>query len=184
MVHHGDTGLAGVWAARARPGDEICLAGPGGGYAPDPEAERHLLVGDESALPAIAAALEHLAADAVADVFVELAGPEEDYPLDTAATAHITRLYRGGSPVGEPLVRAVEEYGLPAGDVQAFVHGEAGFVRRVRRLLTEWGLPRARLSASGYWRVGLDEDGWQEAKRRDREAERGGERSTAPGRGR
>src|SRR2546429_3762223 len=64
FVYHGDEGLAGPWAAAARPGDTLSLAGPGGAYAPDPAADWHLLVGDESALPAIGAALEAMPAGA------------------------------------------------------------------------------------------------------------------------
>src|SRR5690606_20061873 len=71
FAHHGPAGLAGPWAASAEPGDVLWFAGPGGAYAPDPEAPWHLLAGDESALPAIAAALERLPADAVAHASVE-----------------------------------------------------------------------------------------------------------------
>src|SRR4029453_17687285 len=53
FVHQGDEGLAGPWAAAARPGDRIQLFGPGGAYTPDPAAPWHLLVGDPSVLPAI-----------------------------------------------------------------------------------------------------------------------------------
>src|SRR4051795_4555941 len=74
FVHHGDEGLAGPWAAAARPGDRIQLLGPGGGYAPNPTADWHLLAGDESALPAIGAALERLPAGARALVFAEVDG--------------------------------------------------------------------------------------------------------------
>jgi len=50
--------------------------------------------------------------------------------------------------------------------VQAFVHGEAGFVKELRRLLlVDRGVPRARVSISGYWRLGHDEDRWQATKR-------------------
>jgi hypothetical protein len=50
--------------------------------------------------------------------------------------------------------------------VHAFVHGEAGFVRDLRRLLfVERGVPRAGQSISGYWRTGHDEDRWQATKR-------------------
>ncbi len=52
FVHHGDSGLAGPWAANARPGDEIFFNGPGGAYAPRADAGWHLLAGDESAIPA------------------------------------------------------------------------------------------------------------------------------------
>ncbi len=62
FVHHGDEGVAGPWAAAARPGDTIGLFGPGGGYAPNPAADRHLLAGDTSALPAISAACAACAA--------------------------------------------------------------------------------------------------------------------------
>lgn len=61
FVVHGDEGLAGPWAARAQPGDQVTFLGPGGGYVPEASADWHLLVGDESALPAIAAALEQIA---------------------------------------------------------------------------------------------------------------------------
>ncbi|MFF0266144.1 siderophore-interacting protein [Kribbella sp. NPDC004536] len=61
FVYHGDEGVAGPWAASAQPGDVLWFNGPGGGYTPDPEADWHLLVGDESALPAIGAAVESLA---------------------------------------------------------------------------------------------------------------------------
>src|SRR3712207_7785498 len=53
FVVHGDAGIAGPWATQVQPGDLVRFMGPGGGYAPDPDADWHLLVGDESALPAI-----------------------------------------------------------------------------------------------------------------------------------
>ncbi len=54
---------------------------------------------------------------------------------------------------------------LPEGDVQVFVHGEAGAVRELRRFVrTGLGVPRERLSVSGYWRVGRTEDRWQAEK--------------------
>src|SRR5919198_2097459 len=39
FVYHGDEGFAGPWAASARPGDVLRLLGPGGAYAPDPDAD-------------------------------------------------------------------------------------------------------------------------------------------------
>jgi NADPH-dependent ferric siderophore reductase len=63
FVHHGDDGIAGPWSARAQPGDELLMLGPGGAYSPNPDADWHLFVADESALPAVAAALEVLRAE-------------------------------------------------------------------------------------------------------------------------
>ncbi|MCA6092802.1 siderophore-interacting protein [Streptomyces sp. SCA3-4] len=166
FVHHGDEGLAGPWAAGARPGEEILFLGPGGAYAPDPAADWHLLAGDESALPAIAASLEQMPEGAVVHAFVEVADADEEQKLRLPAGVEVTWLHRGGRPVGELLVEAVRSLDFPAGAVHAFVHGEAGFVRELRRhLRMEREVPRERLSISGYWRRGHDEDGWQASKR-------------------
>lgn len=166
FVHHGDKGLAGPWAARVQPGEEVLFMGPGGGYAPSERADWHLLVGDESALPAIGAALERVPTGAPARVFVEVAGPEEEQELPTPGDAEIVWLHRDGGEVGEALVGAVRDLAFPDGEVHAFVHGEAGFVKELRRhLRVDRGLPLDRLSISGYWRRGRDEDGWQSSKR-------------------
>jgi NADPH-dependent ferric siderophore reductase len=166
FVLHGDEGLAGPWAQQVEPGDEVRFMGPGGAYAPDPDADWHLFAGDESAIPAIAAALERLAEGVRAHVFIEVDGPEEEQKLETPGDATITWLHRDGGRVGAALVRAVTDLTFPPGAVHAFVHGEATFVKELRRLLfTERGVPRDRVSISGYWRLGHDEDRWQSTKR-------------------
>ncbi|RXS85966.1 siderophore-interacting protein [Streptomyces sp. TM32] len=166
FVVHGDEGLAGPWAAAAQPGDEVLFLGPGGAYAPDADADWHLLAGDESALPAIAASLARMPSGAQVHAFIEVAGPQERQDLTAPADAEIHWLYRGDAPVGRELVAAVRALEFPAGQVQAFVHGEAGFVKELRRLLrVERDVPREALSISGYWRAGHDEDGWQASKR-------------------
>ncbi|MFD0689587.1 siderophore-interacting protein [Actinomadura fibrosa] len=166
FVHHGDKGIAGPWAARVQPGEEVLFNGPGGAYAPSADADWHLLVGDEAALPAIAASLERIPEGAPARVFVEVAGPEEEQDLRTPGDAEIVWLHRNGGAPGDLLVEAVQKLDFPDGRVHAFVHGEAGFVKALRRhLRVDRGLPLEQLSISGYWRVGRDEDGWQSSKR-------------------
>ncbi|MCX4662814.1 MULTISPECIES: siderophore-interacting protein [Streptomyces] len=163
FVIHGDAGIAGPWAAAARPGDTVRILGPGGAYAPQADADWHLLAGDESALPAIAASLEALPAGAVVHAFVEVPGPEEEQKI--ATDAEVVWLHRGERPVGQALLEAVRALRFPAGRLQAFVHGEAGFVKELRRMLRiEHQVPREDLSISGYWRLGHNEDGWQASK--------------------
>lgn len=177
FVHHGDEGIAGPWAASAAPGDEVWLTGPGGAYAPDPHADWHLLVGDESALPAIGASLERLAPGSRAKVFVEVEDGAEEQKFGGSGDLEVTWLHRAGGAGarGDALAEAVEALTFPAGEVHVFVHGEAGFVLRLRRhLFADRGLDRARVSISGYWRLGKNEDGWQAEKadtaRKEREA--------------
>ncbi|MEU9098881.1 siderophore-interacting protein [Streptomyces sp. NPDC048361] len=166
FVVHGDEGLAGPWAARVEPGETVRFLGPGGGYAPDPAADWHLLAGDESALPAIAAAMERMPAGAVVHAFVEVGGPEEQQKISTPDGTTVTWLHRGRAPVGSTLVQAVQGLEFPAGEVHAFVHGEAGFVKELRALLrVSHHVPRERLSISGYWRLGQDDEAWRAGKR-------------------
>ena len=165
FVVHGDEGIAGPWAMRARVGDPVRFMGPGGGYTPDPDAGWHLLAGDESALPAIAAALEAMPAGARVQALIEVADAGEEQKLETAADAEVTWLHRGGRPVGEALVAAVRGLAWPDGDVRAFVHGEAGFVKELRRLLrVEKQIPAEQLSISGYWRRGRTEETFRQWK--------------------
>ncbi|WP_185995532.1 siderophore-interacting protein [Nocardioides campestrisoli] len=166
FVLHGDQGVAGPWAAAAQPGDELEARGPGGGYRPDPTADWHLLVGDESALPAITAALADLAErspDAVVRVLLEVDGPDGEPALRGTAGTQVSFVHRGDGS----LLDAVRRLEWLPGRVQAFVHGEAETVMRGLRpwLLGERGLTRDQVSISGYWRRGGSEEEFRVWKR-------------------
>ncbi len=166
FVVHGDAGLAGPWAATVGPGESIGFHGPGGAYAPDPAATAHLLVGDEAALPAIAAALDALPDDAAAEVFVEVADADHRIPLRETTRTRLTWVHRGSQPYGAPLAAAVRRSWVPDPEAQVFVHGNAELVKDLRRFLfVDQRHDRSRVSISGYWRTGLNEDGWQSSKR-------------------
>jgi NADPH-dependent ferric siderophore reductase len=166
FVHHGDEGLAGPWAAGARPGDRIQLLGPGGAYTPSPDADWHLLVGDDSALPAIAASLSRLPAGVPARAFVEVPGPADEQPgLVPGEDTRLVWVHRADGAPGAALLAAVLSAELPEGRVHAFVHGEASVVRDLRRhLRARGGLTPEFTSISGYWRQGRTEDRWQAEK--------------------
>ncbi len=167
FVVHGDEGVAGPWAAKAAPGDVLVFSGPSGGYRPDPAAAWHLFVGDESALPAIAASLEDLPADAKAVVRVVCDGPEHETELDGPAETDVAWLHRSGTPDdGDLLVDAVRALDFSAGRPFGFVHGEADEIRAVRHhLLHERGLTRRDLSCSPYWRRSMTDEAWRKIKR-------------------
>ncbi|MET8742124.1 siderophore-interacting protein [Streptomyces sp. NPDC004728] len=157
FVLHGDGGPAARWGRDARPGDVLGMVGPSSLYTrPLPAADWLLLAGDESALPAIATLLESLPAGARALVWAEVADATEERPLGPAGEVgvHWVHRDRGGS-----LADAVRAAPLPAGTGAAWLAGEAGTVRALRRhLVEERGLPRAAVQFSGYWRRSLTQD--------------------------
>ncbi|MFW0784661.1 siderophore-interacting protein [Gordonia sp. CPCC 206044] len=184
FVVHGDEGIAGPWAATVEPGTEVKFLGPGSGYRPNPEAPWHLIAGDEAGLPAIAAALEALPADAVAKVFVEVAGPDDELPLTAPAGAEIVWVRRGGAAgeVGDdkagdnaPLIAAVRNAEWLDGEPHVFIHGEAQAVMHNLRAYVrkERGVGAKNASISGYWRRGRTEEGFREWKAELRADEEG-----------
>ena len=165
FVWHGDKGLAGPWAAAARRGDAISFVGPGGAYLPAPDADWHLMIADESALPAVAASLDRVPPGVPVHAFVEVDGPADELPLSSQGRLSLTWVHRGDAPASV-LADVVTAADLPGGDVHVFLHGDATMVRELRRFArTELGVPRERLSASGYWRRGLTDEAWRASKR-------------------
>jgi NADPH-dependent ferric siderophore reductase len=166
FVTHGDSGAAGAWAARAREGEALVFTGPAGAYRPDPAADWHLMAGDESALPAIAASLEAVPAGAPVVVRLVCDGPGHELALTTPGELDLAWLHRTGGPGDADLLAdAVAAVAFPAGRAHAFVHGEAGETRAVRRhLLADRGLAADQLSCSPYWRRGMTDEAWREIK--------------------
>jgi NADPH-dependent ferric siderophore reductase len=167
FVNHGSAGVAGPWAASARPGDRLQMIGPGGAYEPDPDADWHLMAGDACVIPAIAVALERIPVRVPVHVIVSIDGPEEEHLLETPGELELTWIHRDSAveQAAEPLLAAVQNLRFPPGRPHAFVHGEAGAVRAVRKhLLGERGIPLEDLSASGYWKRRRTEEGWREDK--------------------
>jgi NADPH-dependent ferric siderophore reductase len=147
-----DGGLASDWAKQVEPGDPVIFVGPSPAYRPDPAADWHLLAGDETALPAIAAILRELPAGARTLVFVEVEDAEEEQPLPTAADATVTWLHRAEGDALAPVVTAAD---LPAGRVDAWLAGERSAMLALRRhLLDERGYPRGQVRPTTYWRHG------------------------------
>jgi NADPH-dependent ferric siderophore reductase len=168
FVIHGDEGLAGPWAASARPGDSLVFTGPGGGYNPDPAADWYLFAGDEAALPAISAAIESLPRHARGLAFLEVDGDADIQSIAAPAGIELVWLRRGDLPAGasELLVNAVRDAEWPEGRVQVFAHGERGYMKSLRDVLfAQRGLERAQVSLSGYWARGRVEDAFQAEKK-------------------
>ena len=169
FVIHGDEGLAGPWAASARPGDALTFTGPGGAYNPAPDADWYLFAGDEAALPAIAASVESLPAAAKGVAFLEVDSNADIQPITAPPGLELRWLRRNGVPAGtgDLLVSAVANADWPAaGKVDVFAHGERGYMKGLRDVFfVQRGLERKQVSLSGYWAAGRVEDDFQAEKK-------------------
>jgi len=148
---HG-TGAAAAWAAAATRGAPAALSGPGRGSAPEPDARTYLLLGDESALPAIEQVLAVLPPSASVQVVVEIVDSSARFPLPVESVEW--RLRPDGAQPGDTLLAAARAARLDD-DARVWAAGEAAGMQRIRRhLFEERGLPRPRTVIRGYWKVG------------------------------
>ncbi|TXJ77341.1 siderophore-interacting protein [Streptomyces lavendulae] len=152
-------GLASDWAQRVRPGAVLHVAGPPGGLIVPPVYDRYLLVGDITALPAIARWLEELPRDAKGWAFIEVAGAAEEIELSAPAAVEVRWLHRGDRPAGtgDALVQAVTAVPVAEGErLYAWIAGEAGQIKPLRRWVRdELRLDRADYEITGYWKRGI-----------------------------
>jgi NADPH-dependent ferric siderophore reductase len=157
---HGTPGPASRWAVTARPGDHAALYRPAASYLPPVDNRWSLIVGDESALPAIGAILEDLPAGAGARVLAEVPDERDSQPFECAADADVTWLVRRGTPAERSrlLANAVRALTLPERPY-VWLAGEASIVTSIRRhLVLERGIDRAAVTFTGYWRHGRTEN--------------------------
>ena len=152
FVLHGAAGPAARWAASAAPGQVLGRYGPSAVYSRQlAQADSYLLAGDETALPAIGSLLETLPPSRTV-VFIEVADRGEEQPLPPA---EVVWLHRSAGESVEAAARGAE---LPPGSVSAWLAGEAGAVRALRRHLVAQGVPKHAIEFAGYWRRTLTQD--------------------------
>lgn len=154
-----EAGPATRWAEQAAAGTPVTIGGPRGSFVISPTAyDWHLLVADDTGLPAIARRLEELPAGTRVVVIVEVDTEADEIPLPTKANASIHWIHREGAPAGqaEHLSKALRAIDLPAGDYYAWVACEAAVAKALRQqLLAEHGAQPKWTRAAAYWRHGV-----------------------------
>lgn len=191
VVRHGISGPAGRWIETVAVGDRLVVAVPraevegidtiGLAWRPG-SAKKVLVVGDETAAPAIANIAASLAPDAVGTIVVEMPTLEDTWPLTAPPGVDVRVLCREGEAPGSLLERELHTLTWPpeapksvtVGDLDdvagvlweepvreadgehfAWLAGEKGAVQRMRRFLVrERGCPRDRVAFMSYWRQG------------------------------
>ena len=155
FVLHGE-GPASTWASQAAVGQVIYLMGPGPGYALDTSAAQHLLIADDSALPAVENILAMLPASASVHLLVEVISAAEARPLHSAAKLVTQWLPRGTDHrnAGLPLERALRALQTVPPGAKIYLACEAAAMRRIRKLLQdELGVDRQHLVGRGHWKL-------------------------------
>jgi NADPH-dependent ferric siderophore reductase len=155
FVVHGIEGIAAPWAATAEPGAEIAFIDQGCGWR-DSGTGPVLLIGDESALPAIAGVLRDLPRETVGTAIIELFDEADRQPLDGPAGVDVIWVTRSAdAPPGAAALPALEALESVPADVTAFAVGESALATGARRhLVGERGIDKRRVTFSGYWKVG------------------------------
>ncbi|WP_280359414.1 siderophore-interacting protein [Nocardia otitidiscaviarum] len=156
FVSHGDDSPASSWANNAAPGGKVGLLDEGITFQPPEHTESVLLLGDESALPAIAGVLRAASRDLRGVAFIEVPHADDVQRLDEPAGVDVHWLVRADAhdEVGAAAAAAVRAADIPTRSVYAWVAGEQKSVSGVRRHLVEHGIPKTDITFTGYWRVG------------------------------
>ncbi|MCM2504631.1 siderophore-interacting protein [Aureimonas altamirensis] len=161
VLHPGADTPGASFAETAEPGDLVGMTGPGGGFLP--QARRILLLGDETALPAMARILENAAPDASATAFIEVDGPAEEQPIAAACKADIRYLHRLGAPAGttrllQDALESVAADGI-ADDLYIWAGCEFDAFKAIRRSVRkDLKVAKDRHLVAAYWRRGAAGD--------------------------
>jgi NADPH-dependent ferric siderophore reductase len=147
-----ETGPATQWATTAAVGDTLLIGGPRGSSVVPDDFDWYLLIGDETALPAIGRRVEELRENVPVTTFV--VGDAQPIDARAAWTPHwIAR--HGGFGDAELLHAALAGHKLPAGDGFVWIAAEASVARHLRSYLIDGrGHPREWSKAAGYWKRG------------------------------
>jgi NADPH-dependent ferric siderophore reductase len=159
---HGDSPMSS-WVRRVRPGDQAGIFDMGTTYRPPEHAQSQLLVGDETALPAILAILDQAPPSLTAEVYLEVATADDVRDVVAPPGVRIHWLSRDDPADQRPgavLLEAVRRAAMPPGRVYAWVAGESRLATSARRhLVNDCGVPKPDISFAGYWRHGWSAPG-------------------------
>lgn len=147
-------GAVSEWADDAAPGASAAISGPGSGYTIDTDADHFILLGDETAMPAIADLLTALPDNATVEVHIEIIQPDAQIPLPHHPGAAITWHVRPEDAASGATILAVAQAldGLPD-TTRLWAAGEAASMQAIRtHLFKTLEIPRSQANIRGYWK--------------------------------
>lgn len=158
---HGDSATSS-WVRRAEPGDPAGIFDIGTTYRLPEHAQGQLLVGDETALPAILSILDETPPSLATQVYLEVAAAADIRSVEAPASVRIHWFSRDDEDLrpGTLVLDAVRRAPLPSGRFYTWVAGESRLATTVRRhLVNDRGVPKRDISFVGYWRLGRSAPG-------------------------
>jgi NADPH-dependent ferric siderophore reductase len=151
-LHEG--GVASAWAQKARPGDRLQIGGPRGSTMIQAPGAWWLLIGDETALPSVGRRLEELTSGTRVMTLMTVAGTEDEQQFTTGADLQAQWIHRPGKEAANPapILKAISEQKLPAGQGFIWIAAEAEVARALRSYFIDTlGHPPDWIKASAYW---------------------------------
>ena len=148
-----DAGPATRWASGPRPGDVVQVAGPKKSALTPADVRRWLLIGDETALPAIGRCIEEAAPGVEITSVIAVAGPQEEQAFETQARLISRWAHRPPQEADQPdsLIAILEELEV-APDTFVWIAAEARVARNLRGYLADvHAQPPGWIKAGGYW---------------------------------
>jgi NADPH-dependent ferric siderophore reductase len=152
-----DAGPATRWAMQAAPGQPLSVGGPRGSFIIPTDYDWHLLIGDDTALPAISRRLAELPAGSRVVVLAEVDGAADELAFDSAADVSVAWVHRNGAEPGttDLLQRQLRTLTLPTGDFYAWAACDSPTAKALRaQLIAEHGANPKYMRCAGYWRKG------------------------------
>ncbi|WP_119306233.1 siderophore-interacting protein [Cohaesibacter haloalkalitolerans] len=148
-----DAGPATAWALAVKPGDSLQIGGPRGSAVVTGDIRRFILIGDETALPAIGRRIEETAAGVAIDAYIAVPGAADEQSFKTDATLTTTWIHRPehASDDPAPFLEAIGDVACGEG-TYVWIAAEARVAKAIRtHFLEELGHPLTWMKASGYW---------------------------------
>lgn len=154
VVGHG--GPATEWAEAATPGDVVGIGGPRGSFIVPTAFADHVLIGDETALPAIGRRLEELPAGVRAHVAVEVADASSRLPLSSLSDLSVIWVERGACSRPDRLADAAAAMlaAVDPSDAYVWIAAESAVAKTLRARALAMGFSPTTMKAAGYWRRG------------------------------
>jgi NADPH-dependent ferric siderophore reductase len=146
VIH--EVGLVTEWASGDCVGDTVGIRAAQGSYSPPPGAAWLLLVGDLTAMPAMARISETTSLPT--RIWAEVPDDLPGYLPDGPDVTWLRPPAEGQSRLAE----VVEQIDWPEGDGYFWMAGESAQMRVIRKhLMRERRLPNAAYDVMGYWRA-------------------------------